>query len=711
MAADYREMRTLASSSGDGGRDGMLFLAEDDETVAIQMSLAEDWAAKIRRTVTRLDNHHSAVRELIYLTNQEIGAKADDLRRSLRTDRKVFLDVRDRSWFVDREDQSVATRSAADAFASLVVDPLLPSREVFDRGHSLLSNQESRAALLYLALQAKDDSNDRHLTRLCFDSLVRTALRSTDNENRMTRDQVHAWVLSVVPTHDDAEVIMYTDRALARLEKRFIRHWKAADEYCVTYEERKRLADRVSELTQADENFNAELLEHAKFVATGMEVACTSDALNDIVTRSRRVLEQFLFERGEAFVESVRTGQTMLFSQAEISDIARRDVHKHPDQTHIRHNLANIVAEVVERAALNVSTDSQVFLRAVGDAYTLFAFLCETPNVQSAISKLFSQGEFWLDTSAVLPLLAEELLEPEERRNSVLVKAIRDAGAHVYVTSGVVEELLHHIDLSVKAWRNPYGWSSRTPFLYSTYLWSGRPNDDYRVWLELFRGSRRPFADLADYLREVHQIHIRDLKKAVEGADEQLRWQAEEYWRAVHERRRPGATIDPAVVQQLAERDVENFVGVHELRKGGEELGNPFGYRHWWVSLTRSAVEAAEAIRERAGLSSLDSPVLSYDFLSHYLSVGPARKQLSKSLEQRLPMMMDTSLLDAPPSVLLDEAESVRKSLDGQDERLIRRKIRDHLEAEKLSAKRVGKAGMDALVADLRLALESRNST
>ena len=71
-------------------------------------------------------------------------------------------------------------------------------------------------------------------------------------------------------------------------------------------------------------------------------------------------------------------------------------------------------------------------------------------------------------------------------------------------------------------------------------------------------------------------------------------------------------------------------------------------------------------------------------------------------------MMMDTSLLDAPPAVLLEEAESVRKSLEGQDERLIRRKIRDHLEAEKLSAKRVGKAGMDALVADLRLALESK---
>jgi hypothetical protein len=121
-------------------------------------------------------------------------------------------------------------------------------------------------------------------------------------------------------------------------------------------------------------------------------------------------------------------------------------------------------------------------------------------------------------------------------------------------------------------------------------------------------------------------------------------------------------------------------------------------------------VEAAEIIRSAAGLTRLDSPVLSYDFLTHYVAVGPARRQLAKSLEERLPMMLDTSLLDAPPAVLLDVAESVRKDLEGQDEATIRRKIRDHLEAEKLSRRRVGKAGFEALVTDLRDALMAQGA-
>ena len=50
MAADYKEMRTLASFAGDGGRDGMLFFSDEDETTAIQISLASDWAAKVKRT-------------------------------------------------------------------------------------------------------------------------------------------------------------------------------------------------------------------------------------------------------------------------------------------------------------------------------------------------------------------------------------------------------------------------------------------------------------------------------------------------------------------------------------------------------------------------------------------------------------------------------------------------------------------------------------
>ncbi len=707
LSDDYPGMRTLASAGGDGGRDALVFTAEDDENVAIQISLRADWTTKIRQTVARLQTTHPNFSTLVYVTNQQIGPKADDLRRELRTKWKIALDIRDISWFVDREERSVATRTAADDLARAIVDPLLQKSEIIDRGHSALSDQESRAAILYLVLQTEDDTRDRQLTKLCFDSLVKTALRNTDNENRKTREEIYSWVLSVLATHEESEAKERVDRALERLNKRFIRTWVKEDEFCMNFDERNRLAAKVAELTAADRSFDLEVAEHIRFVANGMDIHLGSSNIDELVSRCRRVLEQFLFERGEAFVTSVKTGQSILFEQQEIMELASRDCSQHVDQTTLRHNLASLVAFSVERAVLNSSENSHYFLRAIADAYTLFAFLCETPNVQSAISKLFSQGEFWLDTSAVLPLLVEQLLEPADRRNSIVIQAVVEAGAKVLVTEGVVAELLHHIDHSVKAWRSPVSWNGRTPFLYASYIWAGLPNDKYLTWVDNFRGRLRPDTDLGEFLLEKHGIRVSNLTKEAQKVDPALRWQTQEYWRRVHERRKNYSDIDPEVIKQLAERDVENFLGVIQ-RRGGEEVGSPFGYRTWWLSLARTSVIAAKEIQEASGLDRLDSPVLSYDFLTQYLAVGPARKQLSRSLERRLPMMMDTSLLDATPAVLLSLADEARKNFDGCDERLMRRKIRDHLETAKLSGKRVGRAGIDAIVSDLRSAIEDK---
>lgn len=314
-------MRTIASAAGDGGRDAMLFSVEGEETVAIQMSVSVDWAAKINRTVARLGNTHPQVTTLVYSTNSEIGAKADELRTRLRKDKRINLDIRDRSWFVDRENRSVATRAAAAELARHVVDPLLSKAEIIDRGHSALSDHESRVALLYLVLQTEDDNRDRQLTKLCFDSLVKTALRNTTNEDRMSRSTIYAWVLSVLPTHDERETHDRVDRALERLNKRTIRHWQKDDEFCMNFDERQRLAEKVAVLADADRAFDAEVAEHVRFVAEGIGLVVPEDIRESIVFRCRRVLEQFLFERGEAFVQSLRTGQTILFQQDEILEL------------------------------------------------------------------------------------------------------------------------------------------------------------------------------------------------------------------------------------------------------------------------------------------------------------------------------------------------------------------------------------------------------
>src|SRR5687767_14800024 len=83
LVVEFPLLRTTASASGDGGRDGELFVVDGEPTVGFQYSVTVDWEAKIKSTVARLGDTFPSITRLVYVTNKEIGAKADDLVANL----------------------------------------------------------------------------------------------------------------------------------------------------------------------------------------------------------------------------------------------------------------------------------------------------------------------------------------------------------------------------------------------------------------------------------------------------------------------------------------------------------------------------------------------------------------------------------------------------------------------------------------------------
>jgi hypothetical protein len=713
VATEHGELRTLASLGGDGGRDATLYQPLDDETVALQYSVSDDWKDKIRRTARRLSEVHPEVKWLIYASPQRIGASADELKIAIRQQYRLHLDVRDQNWFAEREHRSAAASKAADRFATQIVDPLLRGAGVIDHGGIELTNDESRAALLYLVLQRQDDSQARGLTRLCFDAIVKALLRDTSNDNRMARVELHTKACDLLPSHDPEEIKGYVDRALDRMDRRYLRHYRQEDTWLLNHEERLRLAEGVARLAVLDSAFTTEIETHLLFVADSLQVDVHLIDSGPLLARIRRILERFLYERGESFAEGVANGQAVLFAGSDLEECVRRDLLRKSDTTSLRDSMLPLITTTIERTLIQHSDTAQQLLRAVVDGYTLFAFLRETPNVQSAVTKLFAQGEFWLDTTAVLPLMAERLLSPEKRGYGTILRAATDAGARLYVTPGVVDELSSHIDISLQAWRNPGTWRSRTPFLLQAFLWSGRPSNQFSQWIEYFRGSARPEDDLTMFLLEECRISVVGFADLLTNVPDDLRWQSDSYWESVHGQRRrrsnselEGAT-DPEIVKRLARHDSETFLGVIERRKG-EQVNNPFGYTTWWLTLDRAAVQEAAEVTRNSGYAIPHSPVVSFEFLTYYLMVGPARRQLERNTEQQLPIAIDSSLLDTLPKDLLDAAERARRDVEGQDERLVRRKIRDHLDGEKISRGKTARSGLETIKDDLRAALTGR---
>jgi len=440
LASEFENLRTMASASGDEGRDSELFGCENESKVVLQYSVAGDWADKVHRTVKRLEETHQEATILIYVSNQLIGARADSLRRELRRDKGLALDVRDRNWFVERVLGSTACEQAAEELSTAIVDPLLASAGVQPRTPSELTSPEAVAAFTYLGLQWQDDIREKGLTKLAFEALVRGVLAGTDSDHRLSRESVRGGVQALLPGHSASQVKTYVDSALERLTKRVVRHWQKEDEFCLAHEEVLRLIEYKTLSAVAETSLGESIKTIARAVLSAQGVQETH--LEQVAKSTRISIDAILLARSQAFAIAVQSGSLSSFAaddfkEALVAEVSRSALPKLKDVDWL-----NVLGAAVREVLTSDEPAITAHLRSLADSYTLLAFLRQTPDVQKAVEKMFSVGKIWLDTSIVLPLIAETLDEDDlSGRFTRMIGAAREAGLELYVTSGVLEEI------------------------------------------------------------------------------------------------------------------------------------------------------------------------------------------------------------------------------------------------------------------------------
>lgn len=681
LAADFDDIRTTASPSGDRGRDAELY-STTDPTTLLQYSVRVDWKAKIRETILRIRAEFPNASVLVYVTNQVIGSEADDLKAELRRDHRIHLDVRDQSWFLERMHKDRQREVAAASLAEEVVTPIAERDGLIERRPSPLTSPEQRAALVHLELQWANESQDKGLSRTAFEALVRSVLRDTDSGRRMSRDDVRKGVRALLPSHDPDAVNRHVDRALNKLSARaggdkVIKHWQKEDEYCLSHEERVRLDEHLIEADRHEQALKSELDELITDFAGnhGDGKQLNQARRDDLSERCRRVLDAFLLGRGEAFVAAVRSGQYEDLDFQDLRDLVIKDISLNPYKGYFP--VIEITEKVVGEVVTRPGEASRRYLRGLIDAYTLLAFLRETPDVQGVVHKMFSSGEIWLDTSMLLPLFAERLLEEGERQYTALLAGAREAGLQLFVTEGVLEELERQMN-KARIYANTTGrWEGPVPFLYAAYIGAGQSRDTFRTWLEEFVGSERPQEDVAEFIEEDHGIRLRSLADEVARAEDDLRHSVQEVWIDVHQRRRSTDRIEEQLTLRLAQHDAENYLGVIMCRSGGE---SHFGHTGWWLTLDRAAHGVEQKLGERLGRRAPRSPVMSPDFLSGYLAFGPIRQKLSKQSELKLPIALSRGMTEFLSPDVVAEAERVRVEAANLSGRRLRRRIRDSMD-------------------------------
>lgn len=686
LVKDFPNIRSVGSPGGDGGRDAELYSPEDEPTVVLQYSVTPGWKTKIQDTAKRVSKNFGNARELIYVTSQIIGAKADDLKREIRKEHKLSLDIRDRSYFLDRYAHDVHLEALAAQLSREIVDPYLEGKEIIERKAQALSEGESRAALVFLEMQWEDDSRDKGLTRLAFEALVRTALRGTSAERRLSKAAIRTAVGSFLPGQEDAFVVAQTDKALARLTKRYIRLYPD-EEYCLTHEETERIKGRLADTEARDLALNAAIGEVLAEVFTDEELRQFPCA-----ELARRSVEQFLLQRGELFVAALDRGQLDRLSYDLVKDISQ-------EAWRVAGLARNEASEAkLSEAVVNILTAPAPaigdYLKSLADAYTLLAFLKQTPDVQSAVQKMFSHGEIWLDTSMVLPLISEDLVEDEQRQFRHLISVARTIGLKLKITDGVLEEVEAHIHrASVCANSRPGEWRGSIPYLLAYYVSIGRGVQGFSSWLEKFRGGVQPIQDIADFLHQLFGIERQDIAQDATKLEEHLRLAIKEAWINVHmeRRQRNGDDIDPNLALRLAEHDTENYAGVLQRRK--QNGVSALGFTSWWLTLDHMAFVINRKIAQSLGERPVLSPAMSADFLTNYLAFGPLRDKASRSGVKVLPVALDAGVTELTPE-LIEIAKRAREQAVEQDEYVIRRRVRDALDSARRRTGKITESGL-----------------
>jgi hypothetical protein len=673
LAVEFPSLRTMAATSGDKGRDAQLFVVNEAPKTAFQYSVTKDWATKIRGTAKRLSETMPKVTRLIYCTNQEIGPAADDLVEELRR-QGVAVDIRDHSWFVARENTAAQRAIAAEDLARLKVDPLLSRNGLREVAAPVLADDSARVALLHLTLEGYDESSDRNLTKSCFEALVLAALHGTSAESPKPQAEIHAAVKELVPSDDDAQIGAHVLGAIRRLSAKNgpIKHISKMGAYHLAFNEQKRVGEATTRFLAGQRLVEDELARGIANLGLNLE----ADQVASLAASLRGGIEEVLLHRGEEFARAAR-GEIM--NQVDVDEVLKLLTGRKESVEPLTNTAA---AEVIFSVLENPSRVTQAHLGRLADGYTLFAFLRQTPDVQKTMVEIFSGGEVWLDTTVVLPLFAETLIDdPLARHFTVLLSAALDAGFRLYVTDGIVEEIERHLNRSLQFARIlPDEWRSGVPFVYAAFALSGRPRGEFHDWLSEFRGKHTPEEDVKDYLLEVFGIGSRNLLAEAESASIELRGAVQEIWHEAHERRRQRqdrADMTMEIANRLVAHDVECSVGVMQLRKGADR--SPTGYTHWWLTLDRIGFSLHNKLEGRLLGVVPPSPALSPDFLSQLLRLGPLRSAIETEKHVSIPVLATISGYESIPPALIELADSTRRRFEGQSERVVRREVRDAL--------------------------------
>lgn len=640
----------------DGGADGFDSDAVYEEvgapTAFYQVSVQEDYRAKIRRTVTRLREVGREPKTLVYVTSRSVSLP-DAEERTLSRELDVGIQIRDAKYITAHVNDSAGTVAAFNHHLRHLTDFL----QSIGASSIITASAHVRSPAVYVFLEQElaRRRGDASLLDAVTDSLILWALEGTDPDARMMMSRED--VLDKISREIPAVRQVVKGRVGGRLEwlsdkqypgGRQVRWHKRMNQFCLPYETRQ----RIEAENRADEAMRLDVL--TSFYGRIREA--TARHLEEPAARAAAEMTlrslQMAFEREglafASFLETKDNSEYATMTDAIAAALAERNIAGRE-----KYLLGDAVFATVRCVLYDSVEVERAYLAKLSRTYTLLFTLNSEPRLIEFFQQLAGTLHLYVGADLLVRALSERYLAAEDQltRNTLLMAS--RLGARLVLTEPVLEEVLGNLrgaDSEFRHWFEPveyhvdYLMARNTPKIMVRAYFYARldPRPDLRKpgsW-PAFVSQFLPYADLhkASASRDLRRYLLATFGMKFESVDELL------------------AVVDRGAVQELADDLVESkpneqlafndallalAVYGRRQRRREESSVTEFGYETWWLTTeARILQHTKRLVREHRGAPY----IMRADFLLNFMTLAPSAQEARATLGHVFPSLLGIRL-------------------------------------------------------------------
>jgi len=627
----------------DRGIDGLdhTWSQKSDPKTIYQISIQATPRAKILATAKTLSQNQIPVQRLFYVTNREVPDQ-DKLIEEIYTKHKIQLTCKDIAWLRGNVAQSESTiRIYSDFVANnahqysaappnLIVQDFVKDPRIF----------------VFLRQQFELRDEGENLRDLLVDSLLLYGLEGTDPDKGIFRTQseiIHEVTNAVKFPVKQIEGLARERLTQLSTKPRRINYHPGGDKYCLPYETRlelhqKRIRD-ASLFEEFQRSTRSRLAKHLKLQNVRVRGA-------DLVLD--QVFNQLFKKQGLDFSNFILNEEDTGGVESAVTDIIETALEtaavSQQNRNQARQALQGTIREIIYQGG----KVEREYLQKLSRTYMLlFLVQCE-PKVCSYFDTLAAKLKVFVCNSILVPALSEIALPVENRRHWNLLTQANKAGVRLFVSHGNVDELVGHIQRTIRTYGEEYdGLESQysddrtlryvpimliRAHLYERAKGSG---ETFQQFINKFvtpgASTRHMAQELTLFLKEEFGIQsISDQALGVQVASSKLKALSAELQK--HKKTSIQAT-----------NDAKTILTILALREKNNEFGDGgiFGLKSWWLSKDTWTHRAVTKCFKP------DKPVSCYlrpDFLLNYIALSDRANTASKVFDEMFPTLIGVSL-------------------------------------------------------------------